>query len=331
MVAQTNSKLLADAVFEGGGVKGIALVGAVAFAEEKGYHWSNLAGTSAGAIVASLLAAGYTGAELRSLISKVDYLKFKDKNGFYIPIAGQLTNLIFANGIYNGGYFEKWLRDLLLRKNVKTFRDLISDEFKDDERYRFKLRVIASDITDGRLLTLPQDITQYGLKPEDLDVASAVRMSMSIPFFFKPVRLQNKLLKKNNYIVDGAVLSNFPVWLFDSQNAIPPWPTFGFQLVEPEKGGPHDIRGPISLLSALFSTMMEAHDARHIQDEHFVRTIRIPTLGVKTTEFGITADKTEALYQSGRKAAEEFLANWNFEEYVKKYRQPTLKSMKESP
>ena len=51
--------LKADAVFEGGGVKGIGLVGAVAFAEEKGYRWVNLAGTSAGAIVAALLAAGY--------------------------------------------------------------------------------------------------------------------------------------------------------------------------------------------------------------------------------------------------------------------------------
>jgi NTE family protein len=321
---QTNSNLIADAVFEGGGVKGIALVGAVAFAEEKGYHWANLAGTSAGAIVASLLASGYTGAELKGLISNVDYLKFKDKKGLYLPIAGPLSNLIFEKGIYDGRYFEKWLRDLLRRKNVRTFRDLISDEFKDDARYRFKLRVIASDITNGRLLILPQDIAQYGMKPEDLDVAAAVRMSMSIPFFFKPVGLQNKLLKKTNYVVDGAVLSNFPVWLFDSQNVAPPWPTFGFQLVESQKGAPHEINGPISLLTALFSTMMEAHDARHIQDEHFVRTIRIPTLGVKTMEFGITPEKTEALYQSGQKAAREFLANWNFEEYVKKYRQPSL-------
>jgi NTE family protein len=324
MPNQTNSNLIADAVFEGGGVKGIGLVGAVAFAEEKGYHWANLAGTSAGAIVASLLAAGYTGAELKNLMSNIDYAKFKDKKGLSIPVAGPLSNLIFEKGIYDGQYFEKLLRDLLRKKNVRTFRDLISDEFKDDERYRFKLRVIASDISNGRLLILPQDIAQYGMKPEDLEVAAAVRMSMSIPFFFKPVGLQNKLSKKTNYIVDGAVLSNFPVWLFDSQNVIPPWPTLGFQLVESEKGGPHEITGPISLLTALFSTMMEARDARHIQDEHFIRTIRIPTLGVKTMEFGITPERTEALYQSGRKAAEQFLAAWNFEEYVKKYRQPTL-------
>jgi NTE family protein len=327
-VDQNNSNLRADAVFEGGGVKGIALVGAVAYAEEQGYRWANLAGTSAGAIVASLLAAGYSGADMKGLIGKVDYLKFRDKNGLKIPVAGPLSNLIFKKGIYDGRFFEKWLRELLRRKNVRTFRDLISDEFKDDERYRFKLRVIASDITNGRLLILPQDIAQYGMKPEDLDVAAAVRMSMSIPFFFKPVGLRDGMMNQINYVVDGGVLSNFPVWLFDSQKGIPPWPTFGFQLVQSEKGSPHDIRGPISLLTALFSTMMEAHDARHVQDEHFVRTIRIPTLGVKTTEFGITAARTEALYESGRKAAAEFLATWNFDEYVKKYRQSETKDKK---
>ena len=54
-----NEPLKIDAVFEGGGVKGIGLVGAVAVTEEKGYQFENLAGTSAGAIVAALIAAGY--------------------------------------------------------------------------------------------------------------------------------------------------------------------------------------------------------------------------------------------------------------------------------
>jgi NTE family protein len=318
---QKNSNLVADAVFEGGGVKGIGLVGAVAFAEEKGYRWSNIAGTSAGAIVASLLAAVYTGAELTAVISTLDYLKFRDSNGInHIPVVGPLSNLIFEKGIYEGRYFEQWLRNLLIKKNVRTFKDLIIDEFKDDERYRFKLRVIASDITNGNLLILPQDIAQYGMDPQDLEVAAAVRMSMSIPFFYKPVALRNKETARTNYVVDGGVLSNFPVWLFDSQDGEPPWPTFGFKLVQPEEGTPHRIGGPVSMLSALFNTMVEAHDAMYIREEHFVRTIPIPTLGVKTTEFGITAERTAALYQSGRKAAEDFLATWNFADYIEKYR-----------
>jgi NTE family protein len=321
MAVTLKDKHFVDAVFEGGGVKGIGLAGAASVVEEHGYIWSNLAGTSAGAIVASLLAAGYCGSELKDIIGSVNYLKFKDLSGLSsLPVIGPLSGLIWEKGIYTGKYFETWLRQLLNRKNVRTFKDLIIDEFKDDERYRFKLRVIASDITNGRMLVLPQDVAQYGMEPENLDVAFAVRMSMSIPFFFKPVGVRSKAEKNTSYIVDGGLLSNFPVWLFDNLDSAPEWPTFGFKLVDPEEGTPHQVNGPISLLTALFSTMMEAHDARYIQDQHFARTIPIPTLGIKTTEFDITPARTEALYQSGRKAAEDFLKSWNFEEYIAKYR-----------
>lgn len=60
-----SNDLKADAVFEGGGVKGIGLVGAIAVAEEYGYRFVNVAGSSAGAIVAALLAAGYSAAEIK--------------------------------------------------------------------------------------------------------------------------------------------------------------------------------------------------------------------------------------------------------------------------
>ncbi|GAJ11997.1 unnamed protein product, partial [marine sediment metagenome] len=185
-----------------------------------------------------------------------------------------------------------------------------------------KLRVIASDISRGRLLVLPQDIADFGVRPGDLNVAAAVRMSMSIPFFYEPVKLRNMKTNQVSYIVDGGILSNFPVWLFDTEGEVSAWPTFGFKLVEPdeEMQVPHRIRGPISLLAALFSTMMEAHDARYIKDEQFIRTIPIPTLGVGTTEFDISREKSEALYQSGREAAEKFFDIWDFTEYVNKYR-----------
>jgi NTE family protein len=316
-----NQELKADAVFEGGGVKGIGLVGAVAVAEEKGYHWVNVAGASAGAIVASLLAAGYTAQELKEVIQELDYQRFKDASSLdKIPVLGPLTSLILEKGIYEGKFFENWIRGLLRQKNVETFEDLLLQDYRNDDRYRFKLRVIASDITSGRLLVLPQDITEFGVRPEDLNIAFAVRMSMSIPFFYEPVVLKDLKTNQSHFIVDGGLLSNFPVWLFDSEGAVPEWPTIGFKLVEPDEGTPNNIRGPISLLSALFSTMMEAHDARYIKDENFIRTIPIPTLGVKTTEFDLSKEKSEVLYQSGREAAEKFFDTWNFTDYVEKYR-----------
>ena len=142
---------------------------------------------------------------------------------------------------------------------------------------------------------------------------------MSIPFFFEPVTLRDMRTGETSYIVDGGVLSNFPVWLFDAEDGEPERPTFGLKLVEPEEGKPNKIRGPLSLLSALFGTMIEAHDARYIADKEFSRTIGIPTLGVKTTDFDISPERSEALYQSGRQAAARFFETWDFTRYVEKY------------
>ncbi|MFC1871928.1 patatin-like phospholipase family protein [Chloroflexota bacterium] len=204
--------LKADAVFEGGGVKGIGLVGAVAVAEAKGYRWNNLAGTSAGAIVAALLAAGYTALELKAVMEELDYNRFKDAGTLdKVPLAGPLASLICEKGIYEGQYLKQWIRGLLQQKGIKTFGDLITEEPGNNKPPRFKLRLIASDISRGRMLVLPQDIAGFGMRPEDLDVADAVRMSMSIPFFYEPIKRRNKQTGQASYIVDGGLLSNFPV------------------------------------------------------------------------------------------------------------------------
>lgn len=316
-----------DAVFEGGGVKGIGMVGAVAVTEEQGYQFSNVAGTSAGAIVASLVAAGYTAGELKNILDNLDYTRFKDPDLLdRIPVLGKVLSLGIEKGIYLGKYFENWLDDLLAKKNVRTFRDLVMPEYKDDPRYRYKLQVVSSDISQGKLLILPGDIADYGMNPDELGVARAVRMSMSIPFFFEPVVLTDT---GGNpcYIVDGGVLSNYPVWLFDDGTSDPPWPTLGYKLVAPQEGRPHTILGPLTLFAALFATMMEAHDARYIEDKHFVRSIPIPTLGVQTTDFELPREKAQALYQSGRDAASKFFATWDFEQYKAKYRRPEAVSV----
>ena len=77
-----------DAVFGGGGVKGSGWVGAIAVAEELGYEFVNLAGTSAGAIIAALVAADYSAGELKTLMDEIDYARFKDTNMIgKIPLA----------------------------------------------------------------------------------------------------------------------------------------------------------------------------------------------------------------------------------------------------
>jgi NTE family protein len=317
-----NGQMKVDAVFEGGGVKGIGLVGAVAVTEERGYQFENVAGTSAGAIVAALIAAGYKSDKLKEVIENLDYNQFKDKGLIdKIPVIGFALSLGFEKGIYEGEFFENWLRDLLARapnKPINTFRDLRTDY--NDPKYQYKLQVIATDVSRGRMLVLPRDIGEYGINPDDLEVAKAIRMSMSIPYFYEPVILKDKG-NRDSYIVDGGVLSNYPVWLFDDGSTDPSWPTLGYKLVEPESDKPNTINGPITLFAALFTTMMDAHDARYIKDADFVRTIPIPTLGVRTTDFDLSRKKSDNLYESGRKAAEEFFQSWDFGKYKAQYRQ----------
>lgn len=322
MSISKSRKEKANAVFEGGGVKGIGIAGALSVAERY-YDWVYVAGSSAGAIVASLVAAGYTAGEIREKVFNIDYRRFSDSDCLgQMPLLGPMLSLKFNLGIYKGNYIENWVRENLKAKGIESFGDLLVRENSRYTQGRYRLRVIASDITSGKLLILPQDIARYGMDPDRLDVAKAVRMSISIPFFFEPVAMlyhDDDGEKQVNYIVDGGVLSNFPVWLFDHGTGSKGLPTFGFRLSGPNEGRPHNITGPISMLAALFGTMMEAHDTRYIEERNFDRTISIPTLGVRTTDFGISPEKIEQLYRSGVEAAESFFDKWDYQYYLQKH------------
>jgi NTE family protein len=326
--------LYADLVFEGGGVKGIGLAGALQTLEERGYQPQNVAGTSAGAITAALLAAGYTADELREIIVSLDYRQFQDRAWEdKLPLIERSLSLLLDLGLFEGERFYEWMKEMLEAKGVRTFADLVHPEYADDPRFRSKLQVIASDVTTHELLILPRDAGRLGIEPDELDVALAVRMSMSIPVFFEPVRVENPETERTHVIVDGGMLSNFPVWLFDCEDGEPPeWPTFGLLLVEPKPSVPLGARLPeprmtgsgpravVEYVKALAQTMMEAHDRLYVEQANFARTIPIPTLGVGTTEFDLPRERAVALYDSGRWAAEKFLDDWDFDAYVAEFR-----------
>lgn len=326
MLASALGSTAVDLVCEGGGVKGIGLVGAIAVLEEHGYRTERVAGTSAGAIVATLLASGYTAAELRAIIFSLDFERFKDPTWqMRLPLAGGLASLLARQGLYKGDYLHQIMCHYLAAKGVRTFGDLMYPEPPDTPRFRHNVQVIASDISGRQLLVLPRDAWKIGIEPEDLGVADAVRMSMSIPIFFTPVRVQGHI------IVDGGLLSNFPVWLFDTDGP-PRWPTFGLKLVEPNPRAPVDARfsddrplrsGPgaiVDYAKGLIATMSEFHDRLYLESHTFARTIAIPTLGIATTDFGLRRAQAEQLYEAGRTAAETFLASWDFGEYIATFR-----------
>ena len=328
--AGNQNEKAADLVFQGGGVKGIGLVGAYSVLEKRGYQPVNMAGASAGAIVAALVAAGYSAEELRGIMMDIPFDKFTDEAWEdRIWLLARPLSLLKDKGVYEGKYFHDWIKEKLSQKMGKeevTFGDLRRDGIPEDADpvFHHKLQVIVSDVTERRMVVLPRDYKDLGwAHPDNVPVALAVRMSMSIPLFFEPVPHVNQYTSREHTIVDGGMLSNFPVWLFDA----PPGreakrPTFGLKLIQKDTQAElvnpdFDLKSEfmkmlkrsetLGYFWSLVETMMEAHDRFYIDQERFDKTIDIDTKGVGTTEFELSNERKTELYDSGREAAHGFL------------------------
>jgi NTE family protein len=302
-----------DIVLEGGGVKGIGLVGALEELTAAGYRPNRVAGTSAGAIVGALLAAGMPIPDMVGTLQNLDYTKFRDEGLLdKLSIPGKTASFLFEKGIYEGRYLQKWLTKLLEDLGVRTFADLRLTEPWAEElppERRYKLVVIVSDVSRGRIVRFPWDYASYGLDPGEQLVADAVRASMSIPFFYEPINL------KGNYLVDGGLLSNFPVTIFDDHN---PWPTFGVKLsVKADAiSKMNPVTNPLDYSLAILSTAMNAHDAMYIDNPCTqMRTVFVDTFNVKATDFDISKEEQAKLYSSGKKYAKDFLKDWDYKAY----------------
>src|SRR5689334_25125586 len=121
-----NTELYADLVLEGGGVKGIALAGAVSMLEERGYKFRRVAGTSAGSLVGALVAAGVRGDDLHHLMQGIDYTKFRDPPSLYRRLGpvGALGAVVVHKGWCKGDALRAWVSDVLQHQGVSTFADL---------------------------------------------------------------------------------------------------------------------------------------------------------------------------------------------------------------
>ena len=332
----TDERHRADGVFEGGGVKGIAFAGAIAAAERDAgvREWVNLAGTSAGSIVAALLVAGYDAAGLQKILSQAVYSRFADCGAGGMWLGGVFNAIFRLRGMAPGTYFHEWMSEQLaasplakeLGKTELTFADVKRHDLppieelpgitpEKYERATYRLHVIGSDVTTGRMIILPDDLPDYGdekgtpFAKDGFPIVDAVRMSMSYPFLFTPVVLHRQ--GRPVYVVDGGLLSNFPIWLFDSPN--PKRPTWGFRLhpgASVAEGLPYrKVPRPlweVPLLKAMFSAATEAWDREQMEQVVSARTVSIPTHQISTTDFGLGTTEANDLYRWGRDAAHAF-------------------------
>lgn len=326
------SPLVADLVLEGGGVKGLALVGAVSVFAGAGYTFPRVAGTSAGAVVGSVVAAlqhaGEPLSRLEDVARSLDYRKLRDR-GLLGRIAGPLSpvvdglSLAFESGIFEGEYLHDWLTGTLRDLGVSTFGDLRRQDPGDDRtgstiEQSYGLVMTASDLSRRRLVRLPWDYPLYGLDPDEQPVADAVRASASIPFYYEPITLRSPD-KGVSTLVDGGVLSNFPIALFDrTDGRTPRWPTFGVRLSsKPGRTQSQPVAGPVSLALAVVETLIEACDAQHIDDPCVqARSVFVDTSGTSAVDFTIPEEQKAELVAAGATAARHFLAGWDWPRYL---------------
>ena len=209
---------------------------------------------------------------------QLDYHTFADPGAIErVPVLGpSLAVLLRGTGVYKGDYAHGWVRDQLMNLGVRTFGDLaVHDDGLSPER-RYKLVVTVADVTTGQLVRLPWDYRRvYGLDPDEQSVADAVRASMAIPFFFLPVTLESSSGLKST-LVDGGILSNFPIELLDRLDGRKPrWPGFGVTVLPNLPAGndklipvfaPIRMLGAPHLLEGIITTALVGRDQAYLNE-----------------------------------------------------------------
>jgi NTE family protein len=326
-------------VFEGGGIKGIATIGAMQILRHRGYldHIVRVGGTSAGAINALIFALGYSIEEQRQILKSTDFRQFMDSSFGFIR---DVRRLAYKFGYHKGEFFRGWLGGLIeakLGSQDATFADLKA------KKNAPELYVIGTNLSTGH-----SEVFSHERHP-DMPLLDAIHISMAIPLFFQAVRHG----EREDVMVDGGVQMNYPVKLFDrvkyiaedercacryteyynkenarfllDQPGRSPYvyncQTLGLRLDTQSQIGlfryNEQLKGkPIKRFShyakALLGALMNAQEKQHLKSDDWQRTVYINTLNVGTTDFDISDETKEALIEQGILGAENYL-QW-FEE-----------------
>ena len=276
-------------VFEGGGVKGLALAGAAAATMDAGYEFCRVVGTSAGAIVGGLVMAGYKSDELADAICSSDWPAILDPFPISrVPGIGKHLSVFFKQGLYKGDRLEAMMAELLGAKGVETFDDLHG-----------VLRIVVTDLTHTRGLVLPDALGRLGLEARSFPLARAIRMSASVPFAFAPVEVSHPETGDVAVISDGAMAANFPIRVVDPDAGLP---AIGFRFVDEPGTHPHRaIEGPLSFAAAVIASGMAAREGLPSLRSSLVDLVSVPSSRAGL-DFDITPSEARDLFEEGYRA-----------------------------
>ncbi len=276
-----------DAFFEGGGILGISFIGACKALMDSGIYIDNAIGISSGSMVASLIMSGFSANDLINILNvyrNFNFFKQKTTTARKKYIGNPLS-ILLNKGIYDSEVIETFMEEILLQKGVSIFSDLmVSDESK--------LKIIAADFTNKRMLLLPDDLPLYGINPKTFKVSKAIRMSCAIPFFYTPYELKTN---KTNYIIDGGVIRKIPTSIVNKNKELNKL-TLRFRIKD--KGNKW-----VNLFDDIKNTTYIKKDVTS-----FERMITIHHDGlIKMTDFDINKEQLIYLYKQGYKAAHQFI------------------------
>lgn len=281
-------------VFAGGGVRGTAYLGALKALEEENVDIVGLTGSSVGSIFSALYAVGYTFEEMKEILFNTNYEIFRD---FNFPFGRDF-------GFCKGESFLSWLRELIEKKFYGKYH-------KPDKNRPVTFKDINKDLIIVATNVNRQSFKEYSrIRTPDFEIAKAVRASISIPGFFKPVRDNDECL------VDGDIVVNFPIWnsasdlVVDTNARILEFRLEGSQIYR-------DIKNPLDYFSALFdtsynlSTEFLVNEYGH-NDQFDI--VRIDTGKVQVIDFLISNGDKENLIQNGYDSVKKYFSG----ELVKK-------------
>jgi NTE family protein len=326
-------------VMEGGGIRGIAYGGALQELEQRGVlrDIRRVGGTSAGAIQAALLAVGYSAQEIIDVVNATPVQRLND--GRFIFLGGT-HRLVKQYGWYRGDEFATYLSELVARKTQRpnlTLAELHALALAQPGRYR-DLYTTGTNLTTQRV-----QVFSYETNPT-LRVADAVRISMSIPLYFRAVLLdaQGQVVTGTptpghsvQVLVDGGLLANYPIDLFDYPRYLaagftgPPDArghvfnpeTLGLRLDRAEQIpldtapagrqhlAPYDITDFNSYVGALYTVALE--NLNPMQPADWQRTISIDFLNFSPKIKRVTDAQKKQLMDSGRKGVQAFFSRKN--------------------
>jgi NTE family protein len=275
-----------------------------------------------------MISLGYSAAEIDSIMIELPVQKFNDGK---FGVLGKYQRLKSEFGIYKGKAFEKWLEDLVENKSGNpqlTFEQLhqlhlSNSAYKD-------LYCTGTNLSKQQL-----EIFSYQHSPS-MPISLAVRISGGVPLYFEPVPLDNKLqrIEKDdttsfiNYYVDGGMLNNYPISMFDTCDDASANPLFchglkfnnqtiGIKLERPQQIDSlnnnsiiipsYDINKLSEYLSAFSNLLMETLSRKYpgLENERG-RTIYVSQGNISSRVKKTKEQDKRLLYENGVKAANEF-------------------------